>query len=249
MSYIHDNNNNSDSNIVRTKSVKYYGEVSGFLVFPPINNAANTDKQKKYPAVIMIHEWWGLNDDIRNKAKELAKEGYAILAVDLYDGEVTKDTDRARILSAAIRNNPKAAIENLKSAVVYLSSINNVNTSKIASLGWSFGGGQSLQLALHSQEHPLYATVIYYGNLITDKEELSKIHWPLLAIFGGRDRVVSTQTVNQFKAALDSNGITNEIYIYKGVGHAFSNPSGMNYAPKETAYAWKKTLAFLKKYL
>jgi carboxymethylenebutenolidase len=249
MSDILDNNNNLAPNIVTAKSVKYYGEVSGFLVFPPNNNAANTDKQKKYPAVIMIHEWWGLNDDIRNNAKELAKEGYVILAVDLYNGKITTHTNLARKLSAAVKNNPKPAIENLKSAVLYLSSINTVNSSKIVSLGWSFGGAQSLQLALNSQKHPLCATIIYYGNLITDTEELSKIHWPILGIFGGQDRVISTQTVNQFKVALDSNGITNEIYIYKGVGHAFSNRSGMNYAPKETADAWQKTLAFLKKYL
>ncbi len=246
-----DNNDNNSciaSNIIRTESARYYEEVSGFIAFPRNDSISTYADKKKYAAVIMIHEWWGQNDDIKSKTKELAKQGYIVLAVDLYNGEVTTDADRARKLSAAVRNNPKAAIENLKSAVCYLNSLNNVDGSKIASLGWSFGGGQSLQLALNSQEHPLSATGIYYGSLITDKEVLCKIQWPVLGIFGDKDRLISIQMVNQFKTALDANGIINEIYIYNGVGHAFANPSGRNYAPKETADSWQKTLAFLKKY-
>jgi carboxymethylenebutenolidase len=182
-------------------------------------------------------------------ANILAKEGYVILAVDLFNGEVTTDQNRASELTQSIRDNPDAAITNLKSAVKYLASLPNVNPEKIASLGWCFGGQQSLQLALNSEEHPLAATVIYYGRLVTDPETLSKIKWPVLGIFGDQDQSIPVTTVEQFEEALTKNGITNEIYIYKGVGHAFANPSGDNYAPNETKGAWHKTLSFLNKYL
>jgi carboxymethylenebutenolidase len=103
-------------------------------------------------------------------------------------------------------------------------------------------------LAFNSEEHPLAATVIYYGNLVNDTESLSKIKWPVLGIFGDQDQSIPVDSVMQFEQALNEIGITNEIYIYPGVGHAFANPSGDNYAPKETADAWKKTLVFLEKY-
>ena len=125
-----------------------------------------------------------------------------------------------------------------------------IDSSKIVSMGWCFGGGQSLQLALHSEQHPLAATILFYGTpLVTDKQEVSKIKWPVLGIFGDKDQAIPLPEIQKFKAVLDADGIPNEIHIYKGVGHAFANPSGANYAPKETADAWQKTLAFLKKYV
>ena len=214
------------------------------LIIIPLHNNNNT-----FPAVVMIHENKGLNDHIKNMANLLAKEGYVVLAVDLFNGEVTTDQKRASELTQSIRDNPDAAITNLKGAVKYLASLPNVNPEKIASLGWCFGGQQSLQLALNSEDHPLAATVIYYGRLVTEPETLSKIKWPVLGIFGDQDQSIPVTTVEQFEEALTKNGITNEIYIYQGVGHAFANPSGDNYAPNETKGAWHKTLAFLNKYL
>ena len=242
------NNFNSSSNIqtIQNTTVNYYDNASGYLVYPVLNPNNNT---QKLPAVIMIHENRGLNDNIKDTADLLSRQGYVVLAVDLFEGEVTTDPNRARELSSAVRNNSDIAIENMKSAVRYLTSIENVNGSRIASLGWCFGGGQSLQLALNSEEHPLAATLLYYGTpLVTDKQELSKIKWPIQGIFGDKDQAIPVDSVRQFEQSLNELGITNEIYIYSGVGHAFANPSGDNYAPKETADAWKKTLAFLEKY-
>jgi carboxymethylenebutenolidase len=240
------NNINTSSNIqtIQNKTVNYYDSASGYLVYPVLNPNNNT---QKLPAVVMIHEWWGLNDNIKDMANMLAKEGYVVLAVDLY-GEVATDPGRAMELSSSVRNNPEEAVANMQGAVNYLGSLENVNSSRIASLGWCFGGGQSLQLALNSEEHPLAATVIYYGNLVNGTESLSKIKWPVLGIFGDQDQSIPVDSVMQFEQALNEIGITNEIYIYPGVGHAFANPSGDNYAPKETADAWKKTLVFLEKY-
>jgi carboxymethylenebutenolidase len=245
---------NSQSGL-QNQSINYFDRSSGYLVYADTTNATSTSgqqqqqQQQKLPAVVMIHEWWGVNDNIKDMANELASEGYVVLAADLYNGEVATTPDKAMQLVGTVRENPEQAISNLQSAVQYLASLPNVNSSRIASLGWCFGGGQSLQLALNSEQNPLAATVIYYGNLVNDTNELSKINWPVLGIFGNQDQSIPVESVNAFKQALNEIGITNEIYIYPGVGHAFANPSGDNYAPAETADAWKKTLAFLKKYV
>ncbi len=237
------NDINSQPVQLQNQSVNYYGDLSGYLVQPITSNAT-----AQLPAVVMIHEWWGLNDNIKDMANELASMGYVVLAADLY-GEVTDDPNRARELSSSVRDNPDQAVENLQSAVQYVGSLPNVNSSRVASLGWCFGGGQSLQLALNSDENPLAATVLYYGNIDIDPNELAKIKWPVLGIFGDQDQSIPVDLVDQFGEALNQTGITNEIYLYPGVGHAFANPTGDNYAPEETNDAWEKTLAFLDKHV
>jgi carboxymethylenebutenolidase len=241
----------SQSGQLQNQSVNYFDGSLGYLVYPGSTNVTGTSgqQQQKLPAVVMIHEWWGVNDNIKDMANELASRGYVVLAADLYNGEVATDPNRARELVSSVRENPEQSISNLQSAVQYLASLPNVNSSRIASLGWCFGGGQSLQLALNSEQNPLAATVIYYGNLVNDTNVLSKIKWPVLGIFGDQDQSIPVKSVNAFEQALNETGITNEIYIYPGVGHAFANPSGDSYAPAETADAWEKTLAFLKKYV
>lgn len=224
-------------------SVSYHDNATGYLVYPD-NNV-----QEKLPAVIMIHEWWGLNEHIKNQADILAKEGYAVLAVDLYNGEVATDPNRAMELASSVRDNSAPAIENLQSAVSYVKSLEAVNASKVASLGWCFGGDFSIQLAVNSTEDPLAATILYYGQPVTEPDSLSNISWPVLGIFGDQDQAIPIESVQQFASALNSSQVTNEIYLYEGVGHAFANPSGDNYAPKETADAWQKTLAFLGRHL
>lgn len=235
---------------LQNKTVNYYDQANGYLVYPSASNENKTGNNNgTLPAVVMIHENKGLNDHIKNMANLLARNGYVVLAVDLFKGEVTTDRNRSSELTQYIRDNPDIATANLQSAVKYLASLPNVNAEKIASLGWCFGGAQSLQLALNSQDHPLAATVIYYGRLITDNATLAKIKWPVLGIFGDQDSSIPVDTVKAFEWALNSTNIPNEIYIFKGVGHAFANPSGDNYAPTETKDAWDKTLSFLDKHL
>lgn len=235
---------------LENKTVNYYDQANGYLVYPSASNENKSGNSNgTLPAVVMIHENKGLNDHIKNMANLLARNGYVVLAVDLFKGEVTTDRNRSSELTQYIRDNPDIATANLQSAVKYLASLPNVNAEKIASLGWCFGGAQSLQLALNSQDHPLSATIIYYGRLITDNATLAKIKWPVLGIFGDQDSSIPVDTVKAFESALNSNNIPNEIYIFKGVGHAFANPSGDNYAPTETKDAWDKTLSFLDKHL
>ena len=176
----------------------------------------------------------------KEMAKILAKEGYVVFAVDLYDGEVAIESGKARELATNVRNNPDKAIASMKKAVDYLK--NEQNAQKIGSLGWCFGGGQSLQLSLNEE---LDATVIYYGSLVDDKEQLMNIKPPVLGIFGEEDNSIPVSDVRSFESALNDLGVKNEIHIYPGVGHAFANPSGSSYAKEETIDAWGKTVRFL----
>jgi carboxymethylenebutenolidase len=250
---IYSNNSTQETSTrLHNSSVIYYDNTAGYLVYPELANNTQQQQQQQQepmPAVIMIHEWWGLNEHIKNQADLLAKEGYVVLAVDLYRGEVAADSNRAMELASSVRNDPASAIDNLQSAVNYVKSLEMVDGNRIASLGWCFGGDWSLQLALNSSENPLAATIIYYGRLVTDTASLSSISGPILGIFGDQDQAIPVESVKQFASALNVSGITNEIYLYEGVGHAFANPSGDNYAPKETADAWQKTIGFLSTYL
>ena len=215
-----------------------YGPSTGFLAKPK--------KDGKYPAVVIMHEWWGINDNIKQMARELAKEGYAVLAVDLYGGKIANNSDDAMKFMGEANSNTQRAVANMKSAVSFLKAQKFANSNRIASLGWCFGGGMSLQLSLNEK---LNATVIYYGFLTNDKEKLKFITWPVLGIFGGKDANIPPESVKKFETALNELEIKNEINIYPNAGHAFANPSGANYAPNETKDAWEKTLAFLDKNL
>ena len=236
----YEKNENNNSTIfatgeydVETATVTdYFANSDGYLAKP------STDG--KYPGVIMIHEFWGLNDNIKQMAEKLASHGYVVFAVDLYDGQVGTTADEARQLRSSFEQSQWT--ENLNTAVSYLED--NYTPSSMGSIGWCFGGGQSLNLALNSDN--MDATVIYYGQLVTDTEELSKINWPVLGVFAELDSGIPPETVAKFESALNEVGIENDITIYPGVSHAFANPSGDRYAPQESKDAWQKTLSFFE---
>ena len=232
-----DENNNSEifetgNYNVETQVVNYFDETQGFLAKPA--------GQGEFPGIVMIHEWWGLNDNIKEMAEKLASHGYVVLAVDLYNGEVATTSDQARQLITSF--DIDAGIQNMNYAASYIRE--NHNVEKLGSIGWCFGGGQSLNLALNNQD--MDATVIYYGSLVTEQESLSSISWPVLGIFAELDQGIPVESVNSFESSLDDLNIPNEIHIYPGVNHAFANPSGDRYAPDESKDAWQKTLEFLE---
>jgi carboxymethylenebutenolidase len=206
----------------------------GYLARPADNGT--------YPAVVMIHEWWGLNENIKHMADVLAGQGYVVFAVDLYDGQVAMNSSRAAELSGQVRNNPDAAVSKMSRAVGGLRAM-PATTNQVASLGWCFGGGQSLQLSL--SEADLNATVIYYGTLATDAETLQRIDGPVLGVFGSEDQVVGIENVREFNRTLGELGVEREVYVYERAGHAFANPSGESFRPEATRDAWEKTLRFL----
>lgn len=209
----------------------------------PSGYLAQPQEPGNYPGVIMIHEWWGLNDNIKYMAELLASEGYVVYAVDLYDGEVAENSSRAGELAGSVRNNPEEAIAKMQSATEYL---REQGAQTVGSIGWCFGGQQSLQASLNED---IDATVIYYGNLIDDSEQLQNLNGPVLGIFGEEDSSIPVSSVESFEESLNQIGTSNEIHIYPGVGHAFANPSGSRYAAQETQDAWEKTIQFLNENL
>lgn len=198
------------------------------------------------PGIIVIHEWWGLNDNIRSMTDQLAAEGYQALAVDLYGGESADTPDGARALMQASTENEEALVENLKQAFAYLEG--DGDGQKVGTIGWCFGGGWSLRTALALPER-VDATVIYYGRLVTDEEELEPLTMPILGFFGAEDQGIPVESVREFEQALDSLGKDATIHVYEGAGHAFANPSGNNYEPEPAQDSWQKTLAFFEAHL
>ena len=213
-----------------SETVNYFESSNGYLSKPTLDG--------NYPAVIMIHEWWGLNDNIKVMADKLASHGYVVLAVDLYNGHVGTTSEEARQLVSSF--NPDYGVQNMNAAISYLEE--NYSPEKFGSIGWCFGGGQSLNLALNNDN--MDATVIYYGSVTSDTESLSKISWPILGIFAELDKGITVENVKGFESALNQLEIPNEIDIYPGVDHAFANPSGERYAPDASKDAWEKTLDF-----
>jgi len=221
--------------ITSESNVEYFAEAKGYFVRPAAEGS--------YPGVVMIHENRGLRPEIRETADNLAKEGYMVLAVDLYKGQVVETQEEARSISGSF--NQQTGTANLQAAVAFL---REKGVAKIASLGWCFGGRQSVALAISGEK--LDATVVYYGGgMASTVDELRPIKWPVLGVFGDKDQAIPVEKVKEFESSLNTLNVENEIYIYPGVGHAFANPSGANYAPQETKDAWEKTTTFLKKYL
>lgn len=220
---------------IRAGNASYFNGTTGYVAMPI--------QKGNFPGVILIHEWWGLNDNIKSMARGLASHGYVAMAVDLYAGQVATTSDGARQLLLSF--DEQKGMSNINSAVNYLR--HNYNTTKVATIGWCFGGSQSLNYALSGNR--IDATILYYGQPVTDTSKLSSVNWPILGFFGESDQSIPAEKVMEFKSALDSMRISNEIYTYPGLGHAFANPSGANYAPKETQDAWNKTLTFMDRYL
>ncbi|MGM0546241.1 MAG: dienelactone hydrolase family protein [Bacteroidota bacterium] len=208
-------------------------EITGYL--------ATSEENTEAPGVIVIHEWWGLNDNIRMMTDKLAGEGYTALAVDLYNGKVAESPDSAGTYARSV--NDEEALDNLTQAYGFLS--NEQEAENIGVIGWCFGGAWSLQTAL---AHPdkIDATIIYYGRLVTDAEQLKVLQMPVMGIFGEDDEGIPPEEVNAFEKALNDVGIENDIHIYEDADHAFANPSGTRYNEEAAKDAWQKTVRFLE---
>ncbi len=212
--------------------------VSGFLARP--------ESSQEAPGILVIHEWWGLNDNIRAMTRRLAGEGYVALAVDLYGGEVAEDRDAARRLMREAMAQPESILENLRQAHRFLAD--DQGAPRTGSVGWCFGGGWSLQAAL-ALPGELDASVMYYGRVETDPARLATLETPLLGLFGSEDRGIPVEDVRAFERELAALGKPAEIRVYEGAGHAFANPSGTRYQANAAEDAWRRTLDFFRKQL
>jgi carboxymethylenebutenolidase len=219
----------------KTVSYKSGDETVQGVLYTPSGNGP-------YPAIIVIHEWWGLNDWVKEQASKLAGEGYAALAIDLYRGKVAKTPDEAHEIMRGVPED--RAKRDLHAAFAFLSSQPNVRKDRIGAIGWCMGGGYSLDVAL--QEPTLAADVINYGHLATDPDALKRINAPILGIFGAQDRGIPVADVRKFGETLDNMGKKIEIKIYDDAGHAFENPNNKDgYREADAADAWKRTADFL----
>ncbi len=193
-----------------------------------------------FPAIIVIHEWWGLNDWVKEQASKLADQGYIALAVDLYHGKVATTREEAHELSRAPSDRVK---RDLHATFGYLQSQPNVKKDRIGAIGWCWGGGYSLQVAL--LEPQLTADVINYGDVSADPDQLKKINAPVLGLFGAQDRGITPDDVKKFGEQMDKLGKKADVTIYPDAGHGFQKPvNGEGYKPADTADAWKKITAF-----
>jgi carboxymethylenebutenolidase len=198
-----------------------------------------------HPGVLLIHEWWGLNEGITVLADALAAEGYVVLAPDAYRGRVTDLVSRALWLRLGTPEDQVRA--DLDRALDHLRSLDGVDTDRLASMGFCFGGGHSLQLGLRRSES-LALTVMYYGAVVTEPDLLRPLTEGkgVLGIFAEEDQTIFPEDVLEFEAALNSLDIPNEITIYPGVGHGFVNEE--NYLePGPAGEAWAQTLDFLER--
>ena len=210
-------------------------EVKAHLALPEDNGPA--------PAVILIHEWWGLNDSIKAVANELAEQGFMALAVDLYHGGVAETREQALSLKNAVDNTE--ALATLVGWVQWLRRHERSN-GRVGTLGWCFGGGWALDVSLAT---PLDATLIYYGNVSRTPEQLAGLQGPVQGHFGTLDKSINATMVGDFQRSMTEAGKADpEIHWYVA-DHAFANPTGARYDEEDAALAWSRSLAFLQQHL
>lgn len=195
------------------------------------------------PTVLLIHEWWGLNDQIKSVAAEFANQGYVALAVDLYGGKVGTKPDEARALMKAV--DPAAATAELAAWVKWLRG-HKAGNGKIGTIGWCFGGGWSLNASLAA---PVDATIIYYGNVKKTAAELQPLKSPVLGHFATEDKWINADMVGGFEKAMAEAGKTDLTVHWYEANHAFANPSGSRYDAEDAKLSWSRTMAFFKQHL
>ena len=214
-------------------------QLSGYLAKPD-------DTSGTQPGLLVIHEWWGLNDNIKKMSRRLAGEGYVVLAVDLYNGDVAEKPEQAKKLMQDAMANKEKKLQNIEAGIAYLKTAQSANTLGV--LGWCFGGGWTLQTALNFPED-IDAAVMYYGQLILEKDKLEKIEAPLLGIFAEEDQAIPAASVLKFQGMLKEMNKTSKIRVFEGVDHAFANPSGKAYDPDAAEDSWEMATEWLDKYL
>lgn len=199
-----------------------------------------------FPAIVIIHEWWGLNDWVKEQASKFSDQGYVTLAIDLYRGKVAATPDEAHELMRGVPED--RANRDLLAATTYLRSLKNVNPNKIGAVGWCMGGGYALDLALNDPK--LAADAINYGHLATEPDSLKKINAPVLGNFGGQDRGITPDSVNNFADAIKKLGKNVDVKVYPDAGHAFENPNNKTgYRAEDAADAWQRMVNFFAEHL
>lgn len=190
-------------------------------------------------AVLLVHEWWGLNDQIKSVAAKLADEGYVALAVDLYDGKVATDAGDARSYMGQV--NGGEATDTLASWIGWLKTHQATN-GKVATVGWCFGGGWSLNASIAV---PVDGTIVYYGNVSRKAADLAALKGPVLGHFAREDQWINEAMVSGFEAEMKQAGKDLTAHWYDA-NHAFANPTSARYDEADAALSWQRTQSFLR---
>jgi len=199
-----------------------------------------------HPALVVIHEWWGLNDWVKEQAAQFAALGYVALAVDLYRGQVATDPDAAHQLSRGLPQD--RGVRDLVSAVHFLEQRKDVEARRIGAIGWCMGGGYAIQLAV--AEPTLRSVVVNYGSLPTDRASLARIHASILGNFGGKDMGIPPAAVDDFAAEMKQLGNPPDVKIYPEAGHAFENPNNkVGFRSQDAEDAHRRIVTFLSRTL
>ncbi len=197
------------------------------------------------PGVVVLHEWWGLNGQIKGVADRLAREGFLAIVPDLYRGKVADTAELAHELMRALDEDRAVAI--VRAAAAYLREEGSAAERPVGTIGFCMGGSLSLSAALAIPE--IRAAVIYYGRVKTSAEAVAPLGCPLLGLFGEEDRGIPVEDVRRFESALKEAGKTAEIHLYPSAGHAFFNETRPSYDRSAAADAWERTRTFLRKHL
>lgn len=209
-----------------------------------VNASLAMPTKDKAPTIILIHEWWGLNDQIKAVASELANMGYMALAVDLYGGKIASNPSEAKSLMKAL--DVKVATETMSSWVNYMKQHEN-STGKVATLGWCFGGGWSLNTSVTT---PVDGTVIYYGRVTQPADALKALKGPVMGHFGKQDKHINEEMVSKFEEQMEKAGKKDQLTVHwYDANHAFANPTGSRYDEEDAKLAWDRTTEFLKQQL
>ena len=221
-----------DTALVRLGSTS---PTNAFVAYPAVKGKA--------PAVIVVHEGWGLNAQIRSVARRLAAEGYVAIVPDLYHGKVTDEPEQAQALSRTLES--EAVLADLDATMAWLTAQPRVQPGRVGVVGFGMGGTFALEYAIH--EPSVRAAVMFYGAPITNAGRLAPLKAQVLAHFGQLDEGIPEDKVNEFRLALSTSGRAGEVHTYPGAGHAFMNDARPSYQAESARRAWARTLAFLQK--
>ncbi len=233
------------------KTVEYSAQgvpLKGYLAY-------NDSIKGKQPGVLVVHEWWGLNDYARRRARMLAKLGYTALAVDMYgEGKQAKDPDEAGKLSSELFKNFDVAKARFMSAMEYLKQQPTVQPDRIAAIGYCFGGGMVLNMARQGSD--LKGVASFHGNLVpVDKAAPGEIKAKILVLHGGADKFLTEEQIEAFRKEMKDAGADLNFISYPGALHSFTNPKADEYAKEYNLpigynrEADKKSWEELKKFL
>ena len=201
-----------------------------------------------FPALVIIHEWNGLQDRVRQLADDFAAEGYVTLAADLFQGRTGSNRDENMALVREAQSDPAKMIANLNAAVAYLKGRTDV-TGRVGAMGWCFGGGVALSFGLDGENHE--ATAIFYGRLVDDPEALARLDHEVYGTFAALDNGPSPESVAAFESALRGAGVEHDLHIYDDVNHGFwlrvDEDPDVRAAP--AADAWTRLKSYLDRTL